>query len=210
MKLVWRGKISKENSFPEAEIPQEAQVFVDGSSPWKGYIAIIPILALAYGAAVIKKLLTPGVHLSCYGLIIGICLAVIFITVHELLHAVCCPSGGTIEFFYSIYGISAVPTSPIPKWRYVFVALCPALILGLIPMFLWVFSPAEYRMFNSIIFGFSVGSLSVCTADISNAVSAVIKMPKGSVLQVSGMKGYWYVPRRINQIHNYRDGSHHS
>jgi len=71
-------------------------------------------------------------------------------------------------------------------------AMAPAILLGFIPMIIWIFIPVKFIMLNSIIFSFSWASLSVSAADIYNAIKA-LKLPKESFIQASGTKVYWFV-----------------
>jgi len=115
-----------------------------------------------------------------------------FLIIHELIHGLSCPKNCVVNYYYSAHGISAYPLSPMSRNRYIFMAMAPAILLGFIPMIIWIFIPVKFIMLNSIIFSFSWASLSVSAADIYNAIKA-LKLPKESFIQASGTKVYWFV-----------------
>ena len=86
MKLVWKGKLTKDKGFPVVEIPKDAKVFLGEESSW--YIYIIGILILILGVVLLKIKLHyfDGLRMKRIGYLIGLALAVLFLVVHELIH----------------------------------------------------------------------------------------------------------------------------
>ncbi|MHC6180287.1 DUF3267 domain-containing protein [Clostridium sp. JNZ X4-2] len=105
----------------------------------------------------------------------------------------------TVELFYSRSGMGTITTYPTPKWRFVFAILLPSLVLGIIPFIIWMFIPSTYVMWNSIIFIFSLCNLNMSTVDLNTIFHAITEMPKGSVMQTSGMDYFWYIPNSENK-----------
>ncbi len=192
MKLVWKGKLTKDKGFPKPEIPKDAKVFLGDENSW--YIYIIGIAILILGIVLLKFKLNyfEGLRMKRIGYLIGLALAFLFMAVHELIHGLSCPRGSTVNYYYSIYGITCYPLSPMTRNRYIFMAIVPAVILGLIPLVIWIFMPVKFVMTNSILFTFSLGSLGGSAADLYNILKTSIKVPKNSYIQASGTKVYWF------------------
>ncbi|WBW96027.1 DUF3267 domain-containing protein [Oceanirhabdus sp. W0125-5] len=192
MKLKWKGRLTESNTFPTTEVPSNSVQFLEPKSKLESYIAIVPILFFAIGCFYVKSNFLGELKLNLHGFIIGLLLTIPFLIIHELLHAVLFPPKSTVEIFYSTYGLSVVTCEPIPKLRYIFSLLLPALLLGVIPLLIWIFIPTNNATLNSLWFILCIGNLGSTTADLSNLFHALKEMPKGSVLQISGLKCYYY------------------
>ena len=192
MKLVWKGKLTKDKGFPKADIPKNAKVFLGEESSWHIYIIVILILILGVVLLKIKLNYFDGLRMKRIGYLIGLALALVFLVVHELIHGLSCPRDSTVNYYYSIYGITCYPLDPMTRNRYIFMALAPAVILGFIPLIIWIFMPVKFVMINSILFTFSLSGLFGSTADIYNLLKALIKVPKESFIQAFGSKVYWF------------------
>lgn len=190
MTLQWKGKLTEENSFVYPDLPENAKPFFDSESNWRVYLLIIPVLALAYVGIQIRLRYVDGVMFSREALFCGVVLAIPFLLVHELLHALCCPKGSVVNMYWSTAGISVIPTCPIKKNRYIIMALLPTLALGIFPLLIWLCIPAMNVTLGSIIFAFSIGSLSMSIGDIFNVLVAMRKMTRVSLLVTSGTQSY--------------------
>lgn len=192
MKVKWKGKLSETNTFPTTEIPSNAVQFLEPKSNLEYYIWVIPILIFVLGCVYIKANFISEFRLNMLGIGIGFLVILPCLIIHELLHVVCFPPNAKVEIFYSAAGMSVVTSTPIPKARYIFTLLLPALILGIIPLLIWFFIPVDYKTLNSAWFILSIGNLGGAVADFYNLVHVIKEMPKGSVMQVSGLKCYYY------------------
>lgn len=192
MKLVWKGKLTKDKGLPKPEIPKDAKVFLGEESSWHIYIIGIAIFILAFVLIKIKQSYIQGLQMKRIGYLIGFALALLFLVVHELIHGLSCPRDCTVNYYYSIHGITCYPLDSMTRNRYVFMTIAPAVFLGFIPMIIWIFIPVKFVMLNSIMFTFSLGNLGVSAADLYNLLKALIKAPKESLIQASGAKVYWF------------------
>lgn len=192
MKLLWKGKMTKDNIFSYPDIPESAKPLFTGNNAWLTYVLIIPVLALAYLGIQIRRPFVTGMMFSQYGLLSGVAVSLAFLVIHELIHAVCCPPKAIVEIYYSAAGISAVPTCPMSKNRYLMVALMPTIILGILPFAFWLCIPDMNVTVGSIVFGFAIGSLSMCIGDIYNVILVLLKMPQTAVLVVSNNNAFYY------------------
>lgn len=192
MKLKWKGKLSETNSFPKNYVPKNATQFLNSKSKIMPYTPVIPIFILIFSAISIKRNFIEGFNLDLKGWAIGLILTIPFLIIHELLHAICLPKECNAELFYSPAGISLVPCVPISKLRYAIVLITPAIVIGLIPLFIWTFIPITNITVSSIIFVVSAGNLGGTTIDLYNLSQVLKKMPKGSFLITSGTNCYYY------------------
>ncbi len=192
MKFVWKGKMNAETIFTYPDLPQKAKPLVNDKSAWLMYLIVIPLLALAYVFIQMRRISFSGVLFTRPALFLGIGLALIFLPIHELIHAMFCPTKSTIFVYFTGVGISLIPTCKIKKARYIVMALMPTCILGMVPLVLWVILPGMNALISSILFAFSIGNLSMCVGDIYNAILAIAKMPSGSVLVTSGTNCYYF------------------
>lgn len=190
MKLKWKGKLSEENAFVYPDLPEDAKPFSDSKSSWQMILLIAPVLVMAYIGIQIRLKYVDEIMFSRGALFCGVALAIPFLFIHELLHAICCPRGSIVNVYWSTAGISLIPTCPIKKQRYIIMALLPTLVLGIIPFLIWLFIPAMDATIGSIIFAFSIGSLSMSIGDMFNVLIALKKMNHDSYLITSAMQVY--------------------
>lgn len=192
MKLIWKGKMTAENLFVSKDVPEDAKLLLSDKNAWLTYLLIVPILAIAYAGIVIRRPYVEGVAFDKIALFVGVGLSIIFLVVHELIHALCCPSGTTVFVYLTSAGISCVPTCRLKKSRYLLIALMPTVVLGIVPFVIWLCFPSLNEIISSILFSFSIGSLSMCIGDIYNAILVAIKMKRNSVLITSKTSIYYY------------------
>lgn len=192
MKIHWKGKLSDINSFSESDIPKDFNILLDGKSSLLDYAAIIGVFVILYFLTKIKRSIYPEFRIDLFGVFIGILLSILFLPIHELIHCIFCPQNMNINLYYSIYGITCFPLDALSKWRYIIMALAPAILMGVIPMVIWIFIPTKYILINSICIVFGTTSLSTSTVDIKNAILAIINVPSDGYIQAWGNKVYWF------------------
>ena len=107
---------------------------------------------------------------------------------HELLHAICYKKD---VYMYNdlAHGVMfVVGTEDMSKGRFIFMCLCPNLILGIIPYILFLIFPqfVGLGLFGIICIGMGFG-------DYLNIYNAIKQMPKNSKTYLCGMHSYWYL-----------------
>ena len=107
---------------------------------------------------------------------------------HELLHAICYKKD---VYMYNdlAHGLMfVVGTEDMSKGRFIFMCLCPNLILGIIPYILFLIFPqfVGLGLFGIICIGMGFG-------DYLNIYNAIKQMPKNSKTYLCGMHSYWYL-----------------
>ncbi len=193
MKMKWMGRLDEENTFPKSKIPLNAVQFLEPKWKFECYIPIIPIIIFILCCVYIKTNFIEEFTLNIIGIIIGFFLIIPFLIIHEFLHAICLPQESEVQFFYSSAGFSTVTTSPIPKLRYIVTLIFPSLVLGIIPLLIWFVIPVKYSILNSSWFILSIGNLGGAVVDFYNLFHAIKDMPRGSIIQISGFKCYYYL-----------------
>ncbi len=192
MKLIWKGKMTSDNLFVPKNIPDNAKMLSSEKYAWLTYLLVVPILAIAYAGIVIRRPYVVGIAFNKIALFVGVGLSLVFLVVHELIHALCCPRGTTVFFYLTSAGISCVPACSLKKSRYLLIALMPTIVLGVIPFVIWMCVPSMNVIISSVLFAFSIGSLSMCVGDIYNAILVALKMNRHSVLVTSKTNIYYY------------------
>ncbi len=192
MKLIWKGKMTTDNLFIPDNIPDSAKMLSSEKFTWLAYLLVVPILAIAYAGIVIRRPYVVGIAFNKIAFFIGVGLSIVFLVVHELIHALCCPRDTTVFVYLTSSGIGCVPACGLKKNRYLLVALMPTIVLGVIPFIIWICFPGMNVIISSILFAFSIGSLSMCVGDIYNAFLAALKMNRRSVLVTSKTDVYYY------------------
>ncbi len=100
------------------------------------------------------------------------------LTVHEWLHAVVYPKEAkvTIGKVKGKLIFVALASHPMTRARFIFMSLLP-FVLGVLPLAVFIFSPADNRVLNGLMFGMAgMGMVSPCP-DVYN-VLAVLKQSK--------------------------------
>lgn len=192
MKVIWKGRMREENAFMYENMPEEAKKLFPERGTWAMYLIILPVLLMAYMGIRIRLSYATEIILSKGEFLAGVLLSALFLSVHELLHAVCCPRGSVCFLYVTPAGLCVIPTCPLRKSRYIFMAVMPTVVLGICPFLVWLLCPHMSVAMGSVLFGFSVGSLSMCIGDIYNVILSLCKMKRQSVLVTSGKDCYYF------------------
>lgn len=192
MKIIWRGKLNKISTVSTVEIPKDSAEFLKPKRTFEYYIAVIPIAVFFLFCAYIKSHFIAKVRMNLLGEIIGLLLAILLISIHELLHAICFPPEAIVEIYYNKYGLGTMSNSPISKKRFIIISILPVFVLGFIPLILWTFIPIQNITLNSICCFSAAGSLGGGTVDLFSAVNTLINVPNGMMIKTIGSKAYYY------------------
>lgn len=200
MKFVWVGSISSEKKFPVANLPSNTVPFrepqTESEMLIKGLIFMVFLLFVCIIFLLIKKHKQGNVKFNRKLIPVGIILGLVAILPHELLHAIAYPKGATIEIGIIPRNLVAfaVSTIPMTKFQFIFMSILPSLILGLIPLIIFLIVPPKHRAIITILFIFGCMCLCGSYPDYLNIFNAIIQMPKGALTQLSGFHSYWYIP----------------
>lgn len=202
MKLVVKGKYESEAQLPLADLPPNAVRFAEPESPVelnkRASLYALPTLLLVIALIFCRLLLYEG---SPFGfrysiwLLAGMFISFLFILPHELLHGLCFSKDAEVQLFYFLKAAMAfvICTEPIGKGRFIWLSLCPNLLLGWLPLLLWTMLPLPPGP-SHLLFGCAASLVFMGVGDYMNAHNALKQMPKGSMQVLSGFHSYWYMP----------------
>ena len=184
--------MNEHNLFIYSDLPVDAKKLISDKRAWVTYLLIIPVLIMAYTGIRLRLPYVTGFMFVKWAVLIGVALSLPFLVIHELIHAIFCPKASEIFLYVTSAGICLIPTCPLSKYRYIIMAMMPTIILGISPFLVWLLHPGLNVQTGSVLFGFSIGNLSMCIGDIYNAILAAAKMTSESVLVTSGKDCYYF------------------
>lgn len=194
MKLVFQGKYKDESQLPTVKLPNNAQRFKAAKYPIgmaaKSLIFLIPLMIMLVGAMYIRDYIHGWsiIYINIWGMALGI--MVIFPRLIFQLNMF--GENCEVKWWYSIKYLTIIfaCTEPISKKKEIYLSLFHHIILGVIPLILWIIMP---QFMDDILLWFALGELSTGTGDFLNAFYAITQMPKGSFFILSGSQYYWYI-----------------
>lgn len=187
MGIKWIGRYNGRN-FSVADVDADAKPLPEITAT--SAFMLIPIL-LAFALCVYcKSAFLGGVAFSRRHWTIGILLGLLFFPVRKLLHAICFPAGSTVFMFYTLHGLGMTCASPVTRNRFIWINLLPSIILGLLPLVLFMAVPCTYAFASTVLCVFGMLHLGSSYADYLNVLH-LLKLPERAVIQLSGAKIYW-------------------
>lgn len=121
--------------------------------------------------------------------IIGFILTIPALVVHEYLHAICMKDQAYIYQAVNKGILFATTPESIPKGRFIFMSLLPNLVLGLIPLVIFIANPSL-----GILGTFGLCMLVGGTGDYINVIHTITQVPSGALIYLKGEKTLWYRP----------------
>lgn len=194
MKIVNKGIINK-YSEAEGPVPHNAVKYIDpeameregkGITMYYVMALLIPIIVFSIKYAMIKE--TPMVFS-----ILGIALGCVLYLPRELLRGMAFPKGSKVELYQMIKPPRMFLTcdKPLGKSQFILANLFPNIVLGLIPLLIWLFiSPYTYLARTL----FSIGFICVITGgrDYMYISKTLGRVPPFNKIQISGVKMYYF------------------
>lgn len=202
MKLIYRGRYHSEEQLPKGTLPKNAVQFKEPSSPNEmnkmAVLAALPVAIMIAAFTLLSYFLHGSLHVTLNTSLILLCtvISIPALFIHEWLHAICFGKDSEVELFIapSKFMLFVVSTTPTTKARFIFMSLCPALVLGVLPFLVWFFLP-YHAVASNLLYYFSVMQILCSLGDFINVNNAMRQMPKGSKQQLSGFHSYWYMPQ---------------
>ena len=128
---------------------------------------------------------------------IALSTSLINLFIHEFLHAVCFPKDKIKELWLKPNELSAFIycTAPLKKARFIWLCLCPNIILGLLPLLLWFIGTFDFNKTLSL-FMLIISFLNLLCGigDYYNTYLVIRQVPKNALVQTHGLKAYWFIP----------------
>lgn len=122
---------------------------------------------------------------------IGLLIGFFLVVIHELLHVIVYPKGAN-----TYIGIAkpitfvALASYPLKKGRFIIMCLLPY-ILGIVPLIIFLISPADNLVLNSILFGIAFFGMVSPYPDAYNVYQVIRQVPKGKKVQFYGDDTYY-------------------
>ncbi len=188
MRIKWIRKYTGDN-LPTIEAKTSSKTLPEITT--KSTLLLIPICILFALCVYCKHRFLGGLAFSRRDWMIGIVLALLFTPVHELLHALCFPRKSEVLMFYTAQGLGVTSIEPLTRNRFIVVNLVPSLLLGFVPLVLFMAIPHTYESASTILCVFSLVHLGCGYVDYLNIIH-LIKVPSTAIIQISGEKILWY------------------
>ncbi len=202
MKIVFKGNLEEKN-MPTTEIPKNAQE-LGGESDLKkikvhALMYLFPIWILQGILIYTKTVIYPENEVSTKFQLISFVIILLTIIPHEFLHAICFPKNATVYLFTIKTGMAVMCTEPITKRRFCVLLLLPCLVLGVIPLVVWLFLADSFLA--NVLYNVGCGGIFVSIIDFYSLSIIRKEMPKGSYIISSGNNSYWYMPQSTAYSH---------
>lgn len=191
--IIWCGNKSWDTDFLERALPNNAQLIERPDNIFRESIpyGIIPLI-FCYAIIGVKWFVIGERAMNLIYVPFGILLGLLFLPVHEILHAVC--YGNDQKVYIGIclkkFAAFAVCHEPISKRRFVIMSLMPVL-LGILPLVIFLLSPPNPFLSGICIPMGILGMLSPMPDYMD--VSIICKqVPKGAFVHTQNDGFYWY------------------
>jgi len=178
-----------ENSLPQKEHKPNAVPFQESDDVGKmslianmGCLLVMLVLAVPFLLLGMKYMPDRVIWLAVGGVFGGLSLLP-----HELLHALCYKKDVYLYHDFAHGLMFVVGTEDMSKAHFIFMCLCPNIVLGLIPYTAFLLFPhlVGLGLFGIICIGMGFG-------DWINVYNAIKQMPKNAKTYLCGMHSYWY------------------
>jgi hypothetical protein len=133
------------------ETPQSIEVMMKKAAPIAAVLCVLMFVTM-----LCKTVMNKTVVISHVFILIGFCLGYICLVIHEWLHGIVYPRNALVTIGKITGKISfvALASYPLKRRRFIVMCLLP-FVLGIIPLLIFIVSPAEYRELNGLMFGMS-------------------------------------------------------
>ena len=157
----------------------------------KAFPFAIPALIILFLAMYLKGHINNQIVVYKPYMFIGLIIGFFMSIIHELLHAIVYPKGvNTYIGIAKPMTFVALASYPLKKGRFIVMCLLPY-ILGIVPLILFLFSPAKYLALNSIIYGIAFVGMVSPYPDAYNVYQVIRQVPKGKKVQFYGDDTYY-------------------
>lgn len=160
------------------ETPQSVDEMMKKAAP------IAAVLCLLLFMAMLCKTLICGTRvISPLFVLAGSAIGAVLMIVHEWLHGIVYPKEAnvTIGKIKGKATFVALASYPLKRSRFIIMSLLP-FILGIVPLMLFIFSPAECRILSGIMFGMACMGMVSPFPDIFNVITVLRKANKNDAI----------------------------
>lgn len=190
MKLHYKGKYDlNPESLPHGEHQPGAVQFKEANSS-KQMMIIMNVIGVALMVPLFVLLFIRCGSVVFDYMILGLLLSLVCLFPHEFLHAICFKEDVYLYTNLKQGMLFVVGPEIMSKKRFVFLSLCPNLVLGFVPYLIALFHPP-------LAFLGVVGAMNIISGagDYYNVFNALTQMPKGAKTYLYQFHSYWYLPK---------------
>ncbi len=194
-KMIWKGITSSDFEFKTEDLPDNSQIIHIPENPMsRSVLFAIPFILLCFFALWERFYFDKNFSLDKPYLLIGIILGILLCTVHELLHAIVYPKKcnayiGIIPKEFIFYMSCS---APLRKRKFILMSLLP-MILGIIPLVVFVCMPSDFKILNTILWPMAMMGLVSPSPDYMNVYYVLKEVPQNAYIQDGEDGLYWFM-----------------
>lgn len=160
------------------ETPQSIDEMMKKAAPIAG-----ALLLLLFVVMLCKTLICGTRVILPLFILIGFAIGAVLLIVHEWLHGIVYPKEAnvTIGKIKGKATFVALASHPLKRSRFIIMCLLP-FILGIVPLMIFIFSPAECKKLNGVMFGMSCMGMVSPFPDIFNVITVLKKANKNNAI----------------------------
>ncbi|MGN0329407.1 MAG: DUF3267 domain-containing protein [Lachnospira sp.] len=160
------------------ETPQSMDEMMKKSAPIAGILCMLLFVTI-----LCKTILCGDIVISPLFIPVGFIIGFLLLMVHEWLHGIVYPKEAnvTIGKMKRKMTFVALVSYPLKRFRFIIMCLLP-FVLGLVPLIIFIFCPAEYRIFNGIMFGMACVGMVSPFPDVYNVIMVLRKATRNDAI----------------------------
>lgn len=189
--IALKWNIENINDYQHCNLPQNAvklKAPATTEDMMKKSLPVMIVMCIVVVASIlVKSFISRAMVVYIPTVLAGFVIGIILAVVHEWLHAVVYPKEAkvTIGKLKGQLIFVALASYPMKRSRFVLMCLLPYL-LGVIPLMLFIFSPAENTVFNGLMFGMACVGFVSPSPDVLNVIIAMKQAKKGEKIMFYG------------------------
>ena len=162
------------------ETPQSMSQMMIKAAPIAGFLCVI-----LFATMMCKSIISETIVISPVFIVVGFLLGFILLIVHEWLHGIVYPKNAdvTIGKLKGKITFVALASYPLKRTRFIMMCLLP-FVLGIVPLMIFIFSPAEYRVLNGIMFGMAYMGMVSPFPDVFNVIIVLRNTSKNDAIML--------------------------
>lgn len=172
----------QKGNLPDNAIKIETPESIDEMMKKSAPIAVI-LCMLLFATMLCKTILSGTVVISPLFILVGFIIGFVLLLGHEWLHGIVYPKEAdvTIGRIKGKVTFVALASFPLKRFRFIVMCLLP-FILGLVPLIFFIFCPAEYKIFNGIMFGMACMGMVSPFPDVYNVILVLRKTKRNDAI----------------------------
>ena len=172
----------QKGNLPDNAIKIETPESIDEMMKKSAPIAVI-LCMLLFATMLCKIILSGTVVISPLFILVGFIIGFVLLLGHEWLHGIVYPKEAdvTIGRIKGKVTFVALASFPLKRFRFIVMCLLP-FILGLVPLIFFIFCPAEYKIFNGIMFGMACMGMVSPFPDVYNVILVLRKTKRNDAI----------------------------